>query len=517
MSRTYSAVAVSLLLSFGSMGSEPAHAGDFEEFRVPEHTTLHWTGSINGAARWSRLNSLGWYDTRNETVARAGTAMGVSALDWARDTDPASTSLSVESVFSGSHTSDDRDRRSTIGTRSLDFRSRSRNQQLRERVTVVASRTQFHSFVPLAWRARVEGQIDDVQGWDSRDEHRIDRDTTWMATDTIERATRAKQYVSTLYGAIGIGLGRVRDATGVYEAMILERRLAATGVLARPLTAQARHRLAALMYVRGPYAGTTDRPARDIWEEIARILEADGAITSPLSSATTLRLMEPFHGRWADTGPDGLPDSPVTRQTGASFFVEILSRHRRWSDHRHYNELTASSSSALPPIRYTSSWQSKATSDDLLVMASVDLHRPLGYRWQAGFAGRAEAPARHGLSATYDATATVIWIVADRWLGSVGGSHRWFDEKRTIGPTGGDQASWSASAKLLYLVEPRTALSLGLAHSDDWVRGRGAYNAGHRYGRSTQVTAGVSYRFTGRFSAPQLALAPSPPTIDLQP
>jgi hypothetical protein len=489
-----------------------------DDFRVPDHRVLNWTGSFNGSGLWSHSSGSQLYEPRDRFVSRRQDGSFSNRLDWAHEADPARTTLVARVDLTGNRQTGERDHLSAIDARTASSVEHTVFRQLRESILLGASRDQFMTSIPMLWRIRADARIDDRQTWDTRDWRSTLTDGALVQTYVDERAHKRKIYSAALTSAVGIGTGRVRNATGLYEALVLERRLIAAGAIAEPLTPDARRRLGALMYVRQDYTGTRDRPARDLWDEIARILLDDGAIEEPLSPAVTMRLMEPFLGPGTAIRSDGLPNSPVTRRVGTEVVFEVQNRHQRETFHAHDNSLYQPGFppyDTLPPLRSTFSSFSKRTSDDVLVAVTAAFHRPLGLRWQLDLSGRAIAAARHGVSADYDAVATATWVVTDRWLGTLGASHRWFDEKRTAGPTGGDRASWTASANVLYYVENATALSLGVSHSDIWIRGAQSWSDRHSYGRSTQVSLGVTRRFTGRFSAPDLALAPSPATIGL--
>src|SRR5262249_5648251 len=85
-----------------------------------------------------------------------------------------------------------------------------------------------------------------------------------------------------MYGAnadVSIGWGRVRDATPVFSALLLEERLQRDHMLARTLSVDARNKLAALIAIEGDFAEVHDEPDKAFWSEVERIVREDGALT----------------------------------------------------------------------------------------------------------------------------------------------------------------------------------------------------------------------------------------------
>lgn len=496
------------------LAARQGHGDAFAEFRIPDHRVLDWTGAFDARGQWSSSSTTRSLQPYDRSASRTMDGQFASRLAWTRDADPARATLRAAAVVSGrrwSYESADTYAYS-IYRGSDDWRSL--NRRMTERAELTFSHDRFLSAIPILWRLGASGLIDHAQVWDSHADRTVRAETTDVRHDFDEFAVRRKDYLSGVSGTLGLGTGRVRNATGVYEAMVFERRLARAGVIEQPLSDVARRRLAALMYARAAYAGTQDRPARGLWSGIADILREDGALAGLDSPGLTARLMEPFFGSTVRIAPDGLPESPITRRTGMELTLEVRTVHDRSSLHYHRNEYRSALEDTLPPQRTVSSSVRKSTRSDLRVGAVAAFHRPVGERWQLDITGTLDAPARRGVSADYRVDAAATWIVADRWLGALSVFHRWFDEKRTAGPTRGDQAEWRATIDVAYYLERSTLVSLGLVHADTWLRGSADY---HAYWRSTMVRLGLTYRFAGRFTAPLLALAPTPPTIGLEP
>ena len=100
-------------------------------------------------------------------------------------------------------------------------------------------------------------------------------------------------YQTRLDVTFSAGFGRVRDASVVYDVHVLEQRLIETGALTRPLSAQARAKLAALYYVAPFYRTAHERPDRYVWRDVERLLREDGALRGDgLDAYSVLRAQE---------------------------------------------------------------------------------------------------------------------------------------------------------------------------------------------------------------------------------
>src|SRR5205823_173566 len=76
---------------------------------------------------------------------------------------------------------------------------------------------------------------------------------------------------------VSLGHGRVRDATGVQLARLLEARLLEAGAIRAPLSRAAKERIAALYYLRPSLSVAHERPDRFFWREVGRVLREVGA------------------------------------------------------------------------------------------------------------------------------------------------------------------------------------------------------------------------------------------------
>jgi hypothetical protein len=301
-----------------------------------------------------------------------------------------------------------------------------------------------------------------------------------------------------LQGAISIavGVGRVRDATPVQSVHVLEQRLLAAGALARPLSAAARERLAALLTVTPQIRVVHERPGRFEWDEIERVLREDGAL-----------------------GPEGL-DAYATMFGAEDDLVMVPERSTGWfagpalvMDHRrsvqHWNvESTTSSYDGgvfLGSSTATASAHGDEDRDEIWFGGSAEAHRPLGWRWQLDGLGRALAPMRTGEEGLAGlALAQATWFVSDRWEAALE-----FQYSRTyLSPQGSDgvltRDDWSSSwvTSLQYRLEDHLALVASIAEYQSFDRLAPAGLAPYR--RGTGFSLGVTYDVFRRLDAPGL-------------
>jgi hypothetical protein len=291
----------------------------------------------------------------------------------------------------------------------------------------------------------------------------------------------------------GVGLGRVRDATPVYQAQVLEDRLRRTGALDRPLSSGARHRLAALLATRAGVAYAHERPDKYFWEALEQVLREDGALErGSLDAYSAHRVLEPVT-------PKGFATRRIGWFVGPAVVVTTARAH--WSDEQ------ASSFTILVGgmPTFTSEFRSDSERHDRQDLVSTalvaELHRPLGLRWQAG----ASHTTQVGESGSFVAASTLLsasYLVSDRWVGSVSASHSalargWGSARRV--------ETWAVqvSAGLSYFLEDSWALSLSASE---------AQRHGPSFYRSGGLSFGITRLFSGAFELPGItAMRLSPP------
>jgi hypothetical protein len=351
----------------------------------------------------------------------------------------------------------------------------------------------FHVPVGLGISAVASGGY--VQEWDRADE-RTGMDSPEVRQSESRGTSASHSYQTRLRAEVFAGLGRVRDASVVYAVHVLEERLTATGALTRPLSAQAREKLAALQYVAPFYAQAHERPDRHVWRDLERILREDGALRGDgLDAYSVLRALEPI-------APAGRP----TRQRG--WFVGVVgggtteySIVRSEWQRIYQSYLDGNLESALVSdgsLRFVESY------DQALLGGQAEYHLPAGWRWQFDASTRFTCPVRAGEKGlSLSSRASAGWFVSDRWAAnaSLQQYRSYFAPDGAGGRLMEDRWATSASASIEYFLEDRTSLSLAFAEQQERV----AYpSVSWIFRRQGRVSLGIRYRFLGRLDAPGL-------------
>ena len=336
-----------------------------------------------------------------------------------------------------------------------------------------------------------------AQDW-SRSDYRTSQDYPVVRSVESRSAGATHAYQTLASAEFSVGLGRVRDASVVYDVHLLEERLIGTGALTRALSPGARAKLAALDYVAPFFQFQHERPDRFIWREVERILREDGALGERgLDPYSVLRAREPV-------APGGRP----MRQRG--WFVgpvgdlltqHYISRSEQESDYRLYD------SGALADEEHQRNGQRSTTSYDRCWMGcAAEYHRPVGWRWQVDAESRIAHPARPGENGLSVANrASVSWFVADRWSASASFTQQrdYFRPRDYHGALAYDRWMTQAGAGIAYYLEDRTSLTLTLSETQERVQ-YSPYSPRALF-RDGRVSLGLSYRFLGRLDAPGLA------------
>ena len=477
------AIALSLLAPL------TAWADEFDDFRIPAHSLLRWDVGLN--AQGSR-SSVGFSSTENEQ--RFTSALSSTDWFWSRDSEPFTTSFSV-----AGQVADTREwaHSSSLGFLGL-YDQTSRRREIAREGWAVQIDHRHHPWtnaVGLRGRARVAG--DYSQRWEKEhDESLADNagNLVWTRSVTDLEVWGYRHSVS---GDASVGIGRVRDATGVYTARVLEDRLLEAGTLTRPLSREARQRLIDLMTVRVLYSGLRERPGKDLWREIEKILEADGALAAQgLGPRSVLRAGEP-HDRGAAT-VDVLPVSPVLRRRGAFGGLLFSASHTRTLSRMDVDQSTLSAVNGIPQAPATTSghFRSDFPFDDYLAGAEGEYHRPIGLRWQADAGAQVGIPLRSEDDGyRVSSFGSLAWLVADRWLAQASVSQE-REVRETNGLRRSDDWLLTYGAALTYFVEDRLAIQLSVFEQQLDL------SAADYFTRQGLLSLGVTYRLMGGFRAP---------------
>jgi hypothetical protein len=245
----------------------------------------------------------------------------------------------------------------------------------------------------------------------------VNRDDVQQWQDGIFRRIQSRQeterwsYAYFVRVGLRTGYGRVRDATGVFQALLLAERLERDRLLAQPLSDAARARLAALFYRASDYGIVHDLPAKVFWRDVERILVEDGALAAAgLDAFATLHGLDPV-GPIADfRRAAGWFVGPALEYAHENTFERATnrSRHRAEED-----------GVILTDVETFASLRPERASDRLLAGFAAQLHRPLGPRTQLDLTGRAMFDVENADLATQaEAQGAFGHLVGERWFAS---------------------------------------------------------------------------------------------------
>lgn len=502
MTRTGSAATrFAIVLAVATLACAPARtarAGEFDDYRVPTHGSLQWTGGVSGSASWGSQSG----DLHRD---RNGSAYGSGILSgWGlAESERALTTWSVGASANGNRTHD------SMGDGVVGTGYAMTQESWAHATGESAMLSATHRWWP--GQARVHALVAASasgswsQGWGRG---QSDRWLTQYPSGALalERTwTRQEQHAweqgATV--AAGTGLGRVRDVTGAYEARLLEERLAALGLLAHPLTAAARRDLAALMTVRGSVEAAHDEPAALVWGEIARILTADGALRDGAMDAPAWwRLAANWFGRASRTDAAHVPLSPVTRFSG--WLLEARFEGRTSRSNTLYDYASHTTLDGVPAYDYAPDpIRSLSYSDRAVAGLAAEFDRPLSMRLQASAFASLMADVRLGQHGFDEgAGVSLDWLAAPRWLVSFDASQsRTYFAGRN---TSADDNQWSTSvaATAAYDISDRVSASVRAAQTQERL-GRSFSATRWLYHRG-QIVFGINYRFAGQATAPGL-------------
>lgn len=478
-------------------------ADDYDEFRVPDHSTRYWALTFQGSAGryvnnhpsdWSRdASGFGGLETY---YARAFDG----EMRYARMTTRVGLHESVASSRSRAQSS------SSLNYTELN--SRRWDLSASQNWALYLDERRWFGRSPVAVSARVSGSGVYAQSRTNHETPEIFRNsggTTRIVDETEGRAFRTEHSVS---GSVGAGVGRVRDVTGMHATRVIEARLRQSGAITRELSAGARQRLAAIVYLASAVDRVEDRPAQVVWRAIEDVLREDGALApSGLSGAAAFGAAEPFA---RSGGPDafGLPTMLLYRSRGQWIGLALGGEHFReilQGDERRYratfvNDLLTFES------RSNVSRRSDSPLDYASIVLDAEWHRPVGDDWQWD----AWANYQHSLRVrsplrSISESVRANRLVFDRGVLTVGLDH-WRAEANTGDdqPVGRSQWRVGLLAQATWYVQNQ--LSLNVTASDFQGRNRRWDESGFpevkSYDRFSGISAGLTWRFQGSMTAP---------------
>lgn len=483
---TPAALAALLLLLSTSASRAQDPEADFDGFRIPDHTLRTLGANLGGAFAPSRYHDA--FQSRRRQDSRGDLS---GQFLWWRDSEVLQKSLAVGAFVSGTRVwqREKRDFTSGVSEQSEDWYRRTA-----ERWSISGGLKRYFGSRPIAVSVASDLEGSYAQEWSKdRAERRNYPSTGESLVQEDHASVRDRLHSASL--SVGLGVGRVRDATGIYDAHVLELRLQELGVLARPLSPEARRNIAQLHYVVPSLGRAYDRPDKRFWHDLERILIEDGAIPGPLEAHALLRIVE-----------DAGPATGVARRTG--FFVGPMVA--AWAARREIRLEGGSYAEVHTPdtayaVTITRDSQDHATSETIHAGGQAEFHRPIGPRWQVDATASVMFPLLHVRKGGSGGTsAQITYLVADRWLGRAT-----FTQSRTyLQPDPGrgfPMDNWLVRCGVGadYYVEDRVKLSL----SFEALQGRSYLS---NFQRAESIRLAVGYSFISDFDAPGL-VTPLPP------
>lgn len=445
---------------------------EFAGYRIPDHRWSTWSGNLSASGQRTKFDQpvdARFSDGRLDVQAR-------TSLTWGGDADRSQYALSLAPSFFGTRTSAERH----IGAPVRD-EGTTRFREAIEALDVFTSGAIYPARLPLglSGSALFRGQFD--QRWLSQSG--IVRFPPAESRSVSDENGHSYQYLSSV--SMGPIVGRVRNATPVLDARILEDRLARAGSLARPLSEDGRSKLAALLAMRGRLGNAHARPERYFWREVESLLRADGALGEQgLDAYSVLRVLE------------GVSPGDAQRFVGSSFQVFVTPVARR--DHRNAAGRTTNSlydhDTLVVQGRSEFSSADHARLDALTVGWLAEYHRPIGLRWQVDATQQLSWNDARDVLFVLDRVATT-WGISDRWRASSNWTHSVFSRDRSGSRKVG---SWVLNhlAEVQYQLEDAWSLGASWTHAQE--------HGKQTFRRSDSFSLGVSYQFSGHFVAPGL-------------
>lgn len=471
--------AIALLIVTGVASADDPYA----DFRIPEHRTFAWlvTGSVNASSRYG--GSIGGVNRDGTLSSRLSAPLQWHAESEARQWD---VRLDPQASWSSG--------RSRLEFSPGTFAQREIKRRANDQsMSVSLSRSDY----PGSGRVFVSSAVFSTVFFSQRVDGIDDQFSSPPFRSLNGFRFESGTYQQSGSASIGVGLGRVRNATGVYGAQLLEARLRATGRLRRALSDETRRRLAELYYIAGDFKVAHERSGKYFWREAERILREDGALDGgSLDAYSLLRVLEPVTGTlfWS-------------RQSGALVGASLVVREQRGHDDLLSRTTAAIYQDGVLQNSFESSTSVRRPLDQDIVSVGISAayHRPIGLRWQADWNTFASYGGGRSRSFTLIHSAQASWLVADRWYATGFFRHR-AESARVDGVR--YPPSWGslATATVGYWVEDSWSLDLALSQQQAASQVDPKFGGVSSYVRDARLDIGLTYRPAGRLSAPGLGI-----------
>src|SRR5262245_25769565 len=267
-----------------SLLATAAHADDpYAEYRIPEHRWLSWTASAGAGGNHQSFS--GGFGNRTFTEGRLN-ASASSSIIGGFDSDATSHAYSLTLEFAGQRTHQiDHDELFSI------FDQDNLRRSAAQYASALLAWSRYPRAVPIGLSLGTSGSFGLGQDWVSFERHEVT-----PPSETRSRSTSTQgSYNANASLTASLSLGRVRDATPVYQVQVLEQRLRTVGTIANALSPAARARLASLYTIEHDLSFAHQRPTKYFWRELERLLREDGVLgEGGLDAYSVQKLLEPL-------------------------------------------------------------------------------------------------------------------------------------------------------------------------------------------------------------------------------
>jgi hypothetical protein len=463
-----------LISVLAALAPRTGHADAFSEFRIPDHRWSSWTVDLNG---FTQKNSREFDFASTELRESRGRLRTLLEAGLEKDDVYALGRMDLAVDASGS---EQRDKRIMPFPQSLRDRSGATTEELR--LTTQLRVYPAGGLLGIELTADALGGL--VQDWREREDQRQPPGTNLEAWDRTDRDVQ--RFVG--FGGATVGIGRVRDATGVYDAYLLEDRLRETGALKGPLSAEVRRQLAELFYVGPKISIVHDRPDKFFWREVERILRDDLAAGSldawSIYRARDVRRLPRPIGFFI--GPEaGWTQLEVNQSATSEFRARIVD------------------STGTQEFNGTNSNDFSQSRKFVTVGGRAELHVPLGLRFQLDASSQLRYATEAPKIMYLQSIARGVYLLGDRWYADLFAAHDRVspDDAAEAGFRSTWQLAWGGSVSYFMEDAWRAEVRLDSArrHGDEFGGGSTVDD------RQTRVSIGISYRIAGRLSSPALS------------
>ncbi|MBL0061788.1 MAG: hypothetical protein IPP40_09995 [bacterium] len=421
---------------------------ELKTFRIPTHTVNAWSVGTNG-----RLYNDGFTDRLSGSEYLTAEGSLFTSGYWLYD----SEDLAVEtwSAIRGDgsiNSSEDRGPNENGFHEQHKSSSRATQQYYRSELYGIY----FPMSLPIGVSLGGHLETDAQQHWGHGN---WDETNILESVSTIRDAKDSRIY-HRASGELALGWGRLRDASGAYQAYVLEQRLRELGKIDGELSAQTRQQLGELFYKRSEYYTRWERSEKRFWTAIEAVLKSDPAVRGPLDAFAQYRIAETiapsYIERWSGWR--------FSFMVGGSHSNSIEKSTNDWRNHTVTDSGAVFDSSEVYNYNRTSHYERTAFGPRL------EVNVPLSWTIQLTADSKLQHdihPANDGFYWSTDLTAQ--YAMHDRWLAAYTFSHT----RRINDPKERDQLNgqgWTIghSARLSYYAEDKLRFNFSIYQDQDY-------------------------------------------------